>query len=145
VPTQSNWFVRDNFHTSALRKLSEVAKCVKTTHSQQSLPRTFRCWMHVVCFAHSCVPWFESESSQLLRVASSSRVKSLFQGCRESWLLSLVKELVKSICPLRELIAVWIRLGVNFSIFHFPLVLWREMFSYQGAVITIFSTNVLEV
>jgi len=30
----------------------------------------------------------------------------LFRGCRESWLLSLVKELVKSICPRRELIAL---------------------------------------
>ena len=55
----------------------------------------------------------------------------------KSWLkllcsrsLSLMKELVKSICPCRELIAVWIRLGVNFYIFHFPLVLWRELFSY---------------
>jgi len=47
-----------------------------------------------------------------------------------SRLLSLLKELVKRICPRRELIAVWIRLGVNFSIFHFPLVLWRELLSY---------------
>jgi len=28
-----------------------------------------------------------------------------------------VKKFVKSVCPRRELIAVWIRLGVNFSIF----------------------------
>ena len=47
-----------------------------------------------------------------------------------SWVLSLVRELVKSICPRRELIAVWIRLGVNFSILHFTLVLWRELLSY---------------
>ena len=31
-----------------------------------------------------------------------------------SWLLSLVKELVKSICPSRELYPVWIHLDVNF-------------------------------
>jgi len=34
----------------------------------------------------------------------------MFEDRKSCWLLSLVKELVKSICPRRELIAVWIRL-----------------------------------
>ena len=36
-------------------------------------------------------------------------------------------------------------LGVLFSSFHFPLVLWRELFSFLGENIPLVSTNLLQI
>ena len=36
-------------------------------------------------------------------------------------------------------------LGVLFSSFHFPLVLWRELFSFLGENIPLFFTNLLQI
>jgi len=60
----------------------------------------------------------------------------LLSGCRK------VGE--KNLSALRAYCRV-ICLGVLYSRSHFPLVLWRELFSFVGVNIPLFSTNMLEV
>ena len=54
----------------------------------------------------------------------------------------VVEKLVKRICQHWELIAVSL-VSASFSSFHFPLVLWRELFSLSENIS--FSTNLLQI
>ena len=63
-------------------------------------------------------------------------MKLLSKGCRK------VGE--KNLSAFRAYCRV-IFLGFLYSSFHFPLVLWRELFSFLGEKIPSFSTNLLQI
>ena len=110
------------------RSLNTVGFAGNSFYSRLQVPVVKRLCRYLSLFLGDSQSWSEKSCSFGYSFLELHRF-----GCvtvRREGSCSRLLSLVKSICLRRELIAEWIRLGVNFSIFHHPLVLWRELFSY---------------